>query len=117
MKKALLICLLLLAGCNKEGREEVIPLPTVAGEYEHLFFFLEDLRLTSDSLFVNLTADAAYEQLNDTIMIVNNGISERTIYYQIFSNGELYFSYGHPFNDNPLKLGSDSLIYEMYRRK
>jgi len=33
MKKALLICIVVLAGCNQEVTEEVNPLPDVVGEY------------------------------------------------------------------------------------
>ena len=117
LKKALLVCMVVLVGCNEEGAEEVNPLPDLKGDYEHLFFFFENLRFTEDSLFVESVADADYNQLNDSIMIINNGASPRTVNYRKFPDGQLYFSYSHSFNDQPLKIGRDSLIYEMYKSK
>ena len=116
MKKSIIFCVVILFACNKKD-EEVKPLPNITGEWEHLYFIFEDVRITEDSIILEFSTNELYEQLNDSILIIDNGTRQRTVNYKKFNNGQLYYSVARSFNNNPLKYGKDSVIYDMYQKK
>jgi hypothetical protein len=113
MKRLAIVFLVGLLACDTS--EDAKPLPAIAGDWEHLFGFLEDVSITADSLYVG-SSGSSYEQLNDSVLIANKSGVERTVYNRLFKNGELYFSYARSYFNNPLKLGRDSVVYELYDR-
>ena len=107
--------LIFLLSCNKDA-EEIKPLPEVEGTWRHKYFFRDDLTITADSLFQY--GDAwGMEQVSDTLMILDNGASQRNGHYVLLNNGELYFSFARSLNNNPLRIGQDDLVDEIYVRK
>ncbi len=116
MRKVLLVSILFLVSCNKDKEDDVGPPPDITGNWEHLYFFFEDIIITEDSIFTNFSAAESYEQLNDSILIIDNGSRQRTVNYRRFNNGTLYYSLARSFNNKPLKFGRDSVIYEMYEK-
>ena len=114
--KKLIFCIFILSSCNKS--EEIIPitLPDITGEWVHKYNILNDLIIMEDSLHSPPTTNAAFEQLNDSIMVLDNNSNVRTVNYKLINGSELYFSYGRSINGNPLKFGKDSVVYEIYER-
>jgi len=116
VRKSIIFCVTILFACNKTD-EEVKPIPNITGEWEHLYFIFEDLKITEDSIILEFSSNEIYRQLNDSILIINNGTRERAVNYRFFDNGQLYYSFARSFNNNPLKYGQDSNIYEVYQKK
>jgi len=118
MKKILicLSCLSFLFACDKNEEVVPTPVPDIAGEWVHKYNILNDLTFTEDSLHSPSSTNTTYEQLNDSIMVLDNNSNPRTVNYKLINNSELYFSYGRSYNNNPLKFGKDSVIYEIYER-
>ena len=115
LRKVLALGLIFLLSCNKDG-EDVKPPPDVAGAWRHKYFFRDDLVITSDSLF-QYGEHWGMEQVNDTLMILTNDVTQREAYYVFLNNGELYFSLARSLNNNPLRIGMDELVDEIYVRK
>lgn len=115
LRKVVVLGLIFLLSCNKDT-EEVKPPPDVAGNWQHKYFFRDDLIITTDSLF-QYGDGWSMIQVNDTLMILNNGVSERDGHYVLLNTGELYFSFARSLNNNPLRIGQDELVDEVYVRK
>jgi len=117
MQKFIILVLVLFIACNKSEEIIPIPIPNVAGEWDHKYNFLNSLTFTKDSIFIQSSSSYAYEQLNDSILILENDLNKRTANYKLVNDAELYFSFGRSYNINPLKYLKDSVIYEIYLRK
>ena len=82
----------------------------------HTYNILNEITILEDSLHRPPITNTAFEQLNDSIMVLENHPGVRTVNYKLINGSELYFSYGPSINGNPLKFGKDSVVYEIYER-